>query len=376
MSLGQRIRQARRASGLSLRDLASKIGVSPTAISNYERGQDTPRPSVLVRLARALEVESEFFFREVNVVLRAPAYRKHSGLSARSRLSFESSVLKILEKYLMIENLFPKRRRVEFNTRLEPVRSIEDAETAAESLRDCWGLGFGPIYDLMAVLEDHGVKVIALSPRHGFDGFSCWANDTIPVVVCSSDAPGDRQRFTLAHELGHLMLGFSDAVDVESAAHRFAAALLVPRKAVFHELGEKRSRLTMEELHILKHKYGLSMQAWARRAFDLGIIACSVYTGVCKQFSKLGWRKEEPGDQVPGETPRRCSMLVYQAIAEDLVSPSTAESLLNYSYDGKKPVLKVASTQIDEGIVNEYASNIDLTAFTKANAEDIYAYDE
>ena len=77
-------------------------------------------------------------------------------------------------------------------------------------------------------------------------------------------------------------------------AHRFAAALLVPADAARQELGEKRRHLAFTELGVLKEKYGLSMQAWIRRAKDLEIISESVYKSLCIQFSSKGWRKREP----------------------------------------------------------------------------------
>ncbi|MDZ7844749.1 MAG: ImmA/IrrE family metallo-endopeptidase [Anaerolineales bacterium] len=95
-----------------------------------------------------------------------------------------------------------------------------------------------------------------------FDALVFWANERIPVIVVKGGIPGDRQRFNLARELGHILLDLSDNVDEEKAAHRFAGAFLVPRQKAIEELGEHRQRLSVQELHILKHKYGLSMQAW------------------------------------------------------------------------------------------------------------------
>lgn len=375
MGIAQRIRQARVAAEMSQRELAKRVGVSAMAISKYERGMDTPRASVLLRLARALGVETEFFFRETHVQVCAPAYRKRANLTERAQAAVEALVVDYLDKYLYVEGLFPGGRTVEFRTpQVRPLRTIEDVEEVAESLRDEWGLGRNPIENLTATLEDNGVKVFLLDRKEGFDGFSCWANGSIPVVVCPSGIPGDRQRFTLAHELGHLVLGSFGGNLIEKAAYRFAGGLLAPRAAVFHELGTKRSFLTFEELHILKQKYGLSMQAWTRRARDLGVISESTYRSMCKQFSMLKWRKEEPGDQVPDERPMRFSLLVYQAVAEGLITPSEGALLL-----GQRPAVSKDLSGIDllsdaEAVAREYQTDRGLI-LEEDEVGEVYTYD-
>lgn len=376
MNTGSRIRQARIARGLSMRELAGKVGVSPTAISKYEHGESVPRPSVLLRLARELGVQTGCFFRKIEVELRAPAYRKHGRFPAKVQKTIEAVVANALENYLTVESLFPEGRQIRFDTRLDPIASIEDAEEAAESLRTAWDIGSDPIDDLTARLEDHGVTVIMILLQGGFDGFSCWANETIPVVVCPTGISGDRQRFSLAHELGHLILDVAEGVDAEKVAHRFAGAFLVPRSAVFRELGQKRSNLDVDELMILRQEYGISMQAWVRRAYDLGIISQYTYRRTCQEFSRMRWRREEPGDQLPEESPRRFLLLVRQALAEGLISQATAAELSGKQLHKRIRISKDRLRAAADSMAVEYESNQDLVGFTTASAEDIYSYDE
>jgi Zn-dependent peptidase ImmA (M78 family)/transcriptional regulator with XRE-family HTH domain len=352
-------------------ELSTRIGVSKAAVSKYESDHDVPRPSVLVRLARELKVRTEFFLRQVTVSVSCPAYRKRSSLGRRAQEFVEASIVSALEKHFLVESLFPEDRRDAFAVQLAPVETLEDAEKAAETIRETWGLGIEPIDNLTALLEDHGVKVIMVPSRAGFDGFSCWANESIPAVVCPSDVPGDRQRFTLAHELGHLILDVPEHLDREKVAHRFAGALLAPKGAVLRELGCKRSRLTVDELMILKHEYSLSMQAWARRAFDLGVIREQTWRAFCRYVRRMKWRKDEPGDQVPEEAPLRFSLLLCQALAEDLVSPSTA-AMLRGGPARKRPVISEESLRsAAESMVEEYKTNKGLLVFTTSNTEDI-----
>ena len=103
----------------------------------------------------------------------------------------------------------------------------------------------------------------------------------------------DRCRYNVAHELGHILTDCPrlSEKEQEGLAHRFAAALLVPARVAKQELGREAKALSFAELGVLKQKYGLSMQAWARRAEDLEIISESVYTSLCIEFSSKGWRQ-------------------------------------------------------------------------------------
>jgi Zn-dependent peptidase ImmA (M78 family) len=114
----------------------------------------------------------------------------------------------------------------------------------------------------------------------------------------------------------------------EKAAHRFAAAFLVPEAAARFELRGRRVDLSLYELHLLKHKYGLSMQAWIYRARDLGIISLAKAKVLFMTFGSKGWRKQEPGDVITPEIPRRFERLVMGALADGLISESRAEELL------------------------------------------------
>ena len=94
------------------------------------------------------------------------------------------------------------------------------------------------------------------------------------------------------------------------------------------ELGAHRRSLHPYELHLLKHKYGLSMQAWIYRARDLGILSESAAAELWRQFSRRGWRRQEPGDQIPPEEPARMKRLILRALTEDVISESRAAELL------------------------------------------------
>lgn len=236
-----------------------------------------------------------------------------------------------LERYLEVERLLaftdgPGSRLPEGLKR--EVASLEEVEDTAEKLRRAWGLGLDPISNLVEALEDRGIRIVTVEVDQKFDACLVLTNDEIPVIVVNSTHPGDRQRLSISHELGRLVLRPADTLDGEKAAFRFAGAFLVPSQVVREELGERRQRINLYELHLLKHKYGISMQAWLYRAMELGILPGPVAEHHLREFRTRGWHTAEPGDQLPPEVSTRFNRLVMQALEEGVISEARAAELL------------------------------------------------
>ena len=125
--------------------------------------------------------------------------------------------------------------------------NLDELENFADRVREAWKLGINPIGDLTDTLEALGLLVIVVDEDNpGFSGLKATAlssdGRSYPIIAVSSQWPGDRQRFTLAHELGHLLLSGHLAVGIneEKACDRFASAFLAPKVAVLQSLGESR----------------------------------------------------------------------------------------------------------------------------------------
>ncbi len=327
MSIGERIKRARSMAGLSLRELAEAAEISPMAISKYERGLDIPGSAVLIRLAKALGVRIEYFFRPTTVSLSFPAYRRREALPAEQEASILEQVQEWLERYLDIENLLDMESPFKLPSK-QPVETLDHIEEIALDLREQWRVGLAPIEALMEICEDRGIKIGLAKGDAAFDALTLWANDHIPVVVLRTDLPGDRQRFSLARELGYMILEPAEHLDPEEAANRFAGALLAPRPSVELELGPKRHAISLYELHLLKHKYGLSMQAWIYRAKDVGVLAEKDAMQLLRLFRQRNWHHKEPGDALPPEKPQRFERLVMHAYCEGIISQARASELL------------------------------------------------
>jgi len=332
--IAERLRQARLVAGLTQAEAVEKLAVyglslTTAGLSKYERGGSVPPPALLLKLAKVYAVKPRYFLSEPKISVAWYAFRKHASLAQRRQerikaLAAESVAgqLWLMEKlYPNCEPYFPKPRKV---------KTGEDAEEAANSLRKSWGLGKSPIGSVTQTIESKlGVVCECDIENDEFDGLSGLVNDRFPVMVTTSKMPDDRKRFNLAHEVGHLVMDCTSLDDKvqESLAYRFAGAFIVPAAVACAELGDKRKHLSFAELAELKRKHGMSMQAWLRRAWDLAIISDNRYQELCIQFSKKGWRKKEPVEYFGNESPAMLLQMTLRALAERIITPEKAESL-------------------------------------------------
>jgi len=332
--IGGRLKLARAAAGLSLRGLEERIEgiVTAQAIGKYERDEMMPSSSVFIALARALGVTEDYLLNPANVDLVAVEFRKKRLTSAKETAQVQARILSEVERYLEIEQILAIDTRGEspWGARFA-VRSLEDVERAAEKLRQHWKLGDDAIPNLCEFLEENGVKICAIPLTDKVSGVQATVTSrdgaAIPVIVVNADDPGERQRFTVAHELGHLYLQVRRRAESEPACYRFAGAFLVPRDVLVREVGRRRRVISVRELFQLKLLFGVSAQALAYRCKDLGIISPPTFTRIFKIFSARGWRKDEPMPLRP-ERPSRFERLCIRALAEGVISEAKASELL------------------------------------------------
>jgi len=336
--LGERLKRARLMAGLSLRAMGERMELSQTAIQKFERGILTPGSRDLLKLAKATGVKTEYFFRTSDVSLHGVEFRKNASLGKEAQEILVSMLTEQVERRAELVSFFPTLPGASFTLPAdlpERIRTPEDLEAAAEAMRRAWDLGQDPILDMVDALEQGGIWVFLLpEDAQGRMNGLCARADGVPVVAVAETWPGDRQRFTLAHELGHLVLeGRLDpglGLDQEKACHRFAGAFILPRAALARELGTARRWVEWRELAALKVQFGLSMAACIFRARNLEIISEETSSRLWVQFSQLGWRKEEPVS-IPKEQAHAFEQLVFHALAEDLIGEAKAAELLGMS---------------------------------------------
>jgi Zn-dependent peptidase ImmA (M78 family) len=218
------------------------------------------------------------------------------------------------------------------------VRELAEADLAAQYVREHWSLGADPIPNLVELLEERGVKVLIVDSEANIDGLAALVRrsrgEPVRVIVIRRGLHGERQRFSLAHELGHMVMeAEGDERLREKAAHRFAGAFLMPAEALWSNVGRHRSSIGWSELFALKQLFGVSIQAITYRCSDLGIFPASLAQWLFQEYSRLGFRSGpnyEP-NHLPAEEPSRFNRLCYRALAEGAISEPKAAELLNIS---------------------------------------------
>ena len=336
--ISDRIHHARLAARLTLHELGQRVGVSHTAIQKYEKGRITPSSTQLLKLAQACGVRTEYFFRTHRVALNNPEFRKDVTFGKKAQEALKLRVIELVEPRIELLGAFPSSPLPVFTrpTALPLcIKHLDELEHFADAVRTSWDLGKDPIADLTDTLESRGCLMILIDEPHpGFSGFTATAvtdhGDQFPVIALSKQWPGDRQRFTLAHELGHILLAgrLTDDLNEEAACNRFAGAFLAPKNAVLKRLGSKRHAIEWPELHALKHEFGLSMGGWLYRAKECEVISKATYLKLARRFSANGWLTQEPGEPLATESPRLFEQLVYRALGERFISDSKAAELL------------------------------------------------
>ncbi|MGG1595593.1 helix-turn-helix domain-containing protein [Terribacillus saccharophilus] len=304
----EKLKTARLARGYSITDLAKEIGVTRQAISQYELGQTVPRPEILLRLIQVLEFPRTYFYKQEEYQESKSAIFFRSQLSStkksRDMQSIRADWVKTIVNYV---NGYLKLPKVNIVPTLD--KSLNDIdedfiEELANDLREAWELGNRPIENLTRVVERNGFVVAQTNFNdEKLDAFSLWITETPIIVLNNQKESAARRRFNIAHELGHLLMHSSIVDDtqeltqqefkrMESQAHAFASALLLPKDSFINSVYSPK----IEHFVELKRYWNVSIAAMVRRCKDLGLINENQYLYLNKELSRRKWRTTEPLD--------------------------------------------------------------------------------
>lgn len=307
--IGERIRLAREACLLTQSDLAEVANVSQGTLSDIEAGAVvSPSKIVVERIAAATLYPVSFFYAGALPDLPEGHYRKRKKGTVKATKQIRAQARQVLEIVQRSEDALHLPP-----VRLEPVASmsggLEAVEAVAAAVRASLGVGArDPIPNLIRAAERAGVVVARLpTEMTDHDGFSAWPDYGLggrPLLAISAGHPGDRDRFTVAHELGHLILHTLRGTTIEPGpaeqeANRFAGALLIPRDAARDAMHPP---VTLRVLMGVKATFGTSIAMSAQRALDLRLITRDHFVSLRKQLSARGWTHDEPVE-VPQERP-------------------------------------------------------------------------
>jgi len=286
-----RLAVARKRRQLTKKDLAAEAKISQLTLTRLEKGETLdPSRETIKALAAALSYPAEFFYLADCEEIRAEAvsFRSLSSLSSREREAALSAGTIAFE----LDDWVTER----YNLPAPDLLDLRDESpsAAAAALRSHWGIGSKPVQHMNKLLEAKGVRVFSLAEKNkNVDAYSCWRGST-PYVFLNTFKSAERSRFDAAHELGHLVLhmhGANGQRDVEREADQFAAAFLIPAGDLISSL----PRITsLNQLIAAKDRWGVSVAALARNAYEANLVSEWHYRDLCRQISTLGYRSKEP----------------------------------------------------------------------------------
>ncbi len=303
---------AREARGISQYELANAIGMSATNLSKVERGDVMLGDEYLEPMAEAVHFPPQFFYRPGEILPVHLGYRRRMNVPIKLlnvihaqinvvRLHVEMLTPLVLPKYHL------RLPRHEVTDKLSPAK-------IAEWLRREWEVEKPIIPNVVKVLEDKGIVTIPLNlGTERVDSMHIVTKDNIPVIIYNKALTGDRQRFTLAYELGHLVMhsgNVSVDTDLSHEANAFAAAFLMPAKEIAADL---QGAVTIPLLAAVKRKWKQSMISILHRADDLEMITFNQKRYLLQQFNQLRIRRREPEEL---DVPQEESKLMKRWIAD------------------------------------------------------------
>ncbi|BBC72633.1 conserved hypothetical protein [Altererythrobacter sp. B11] len=289
LALGRQIRRKSQAELVKLLDGALTQGT----LSKLEHGRIQPQPEIVAKLAEALQLRESFFYRSAYVREPMVSYhRKRAKLAAKD----QDAVHGLAEVFRL--NLKSLLDSVELDMTLPPLPAVDpdeygrDIEEIARLLRQRWQLPKGPIEDLTKLAERAGIVIMAFDfGSELIDGFCQHSCDGLPAIIyINSNQPKDRYRFSLAHEIGHLICHQTPHPEQEIEANRFASEFLMPTREIRNDF----EPVSLSKFMDLKLYWGTSMQALIYKAWQVGCLSDRMKKYYFIEMSKRGFKKREP----------------------------------------------------------------------------------
>lgn len=303
---------AREARCIGQAELAKHLKISQGSLSKIEGGVAKPTLEFCKNISETLNFPLDFFQQTSGVHGTGTEafhqmYRRKQALPAKDfrRVEAQVNIVRMhIEKML---------RSVDWHTGIEmPKWSIEDfdesAAKAAIALRATWNLPAGPIDSVTQLIEDAGGIVVMFDfGTKLVDATSFRYPGLPPLFFVNKGLTGDRMRFTLAHELGHMVLHSIPVESMEMEADQFAAEFLMPARDITQSL----NRFDLPRAALLKPTWKVSMGSLLYRAKTLGKITDNQSRHLWIKLGAAGWRTREPEElDIPIEQPRFHQQLV------------------------------------------------------------------
>lgn len=324
---GNRLKEMRIVRRITLEQLAHELGMTKQAVSKYEHNQSIPSTVTINKMLSILDISFKYLCKEDISYSKENSALFFRTMSATTQNSIEYADIKSRWGYEIISEMERPRDKLLNLPLLEDNSSIQQKSL---DLRKFWGVGLLPISNIIELLENNGVLVFAVADNDlKTDAYSRIINGIPIIVINKSKGSAVRWRFSLAHELGHLVLhrSLSDidfssrSKELEDEANIFAEYFLMPPD------GLKKSVISAKLDHFipLKREWGVSIAAIIYHCNRIGIINSNKARSLQIQMSKQGWKKKEPLDnEIEFERPT-----LIERILSDQVKDKNSFNLFN-----------------------------------------------
>jgi Zn-dependent peptidase ImmA (M78 family)/DNA-binding XRE family transcriptional regulator len=329
----QMIILARESRGLTQKELADLLEISAGKLCRVEQEDQTFTSEIIERLSEVLKYPESFFYQSGDAyIISTINFRMRDKVSAKllSSIEAKTSIFRMNLEVLTKLTSFPAPKIPDLT-----VMGTGSPEESAKRLRKLWKLPKGPVENITELLEDHGVPVMNIDfGTERVDSRVVLLNNWKHVaIVINKLMLGDRQRFSLAFHLGHLVMHNAKAVPAESRidheAKVFAAEFLMPEADIRKDF---EGNITISLLASLKGKWKTSMQALMYRASDLGFLTPNQQRYLISQFNSLKIRRREPSElDIPVEKPLLMRDLITRYRSAQKMSVKEMATLLHLS---------------------------------------------
>lgn len=332
---GKNLRYYRLKNNMSMKELASLVGVTSMTISYYESGERRPGMDTMKALAEVLGVRVTDFLNTRNEKLEFVhgEFRKGSRLPVRQQEYIRESVEEYLSRFYFVVDVLGGDILPDAPL-CHGLELTDDIEENAFAMRKYLHISeFGPVGNLIELLENKGILVYITDISH--DAFS-GMNGSVsgrPYIIVNGRMHPERIRSTIAHEIAHFIFKWPDAMgekEIEDMATAVSGAFLFPGIDAKRELGIRRSCIT-KDMTLTCREYGISMYLLVKRANLCGIVNNNVAKEFYIKAGKAGWKKEEPS-RIPKEEPILFMQLVFRAVSENEISVQKGAELLKQPY--------------------------------------------
>lgn len=305
---------ARQARGLTQSELAHRIGVSQGHLSKMEAGALPISAETIETLSLVLDYPVHFFMQTDRIFGASTSEFFH-----RKRSSVPAKVLDKIHAQLNIRRMHVARLMRSLDVpvsmpKFDPDEFHGDIEEIARAVRAMWQLPRGPVKNLVQAIEDAGGIVIRMRfDTAKVDAVSWWTPGDPPIFALNETMPADRERLTLAHELGHIVMHDAVRPEMEDEANRFAGAFLLPAEDIRSQL----RGASLQTLAGLKPYWRVSMQALLVQAERIGAITPRRAKSLWAEISRSGYRTREPAElDFPKEETSLLSELVELHVSD------------------------------------------------------------